>query len=61
MGRIKTKLIKRVTQEMIDKHGEKLSNDYEKNKATISNHLVTESKKIRNIVTGYATRIVKSK
>lgn len=61
MGRIKTKLIKRVTHEIIDKYGEKLTDDYTKNKVVINQHLKTESKKIKNIVAGYSTRLTKSR
>lgn len=61
MGRIKTSRIKRVTEEVIERFGNELTNDYSKNKVIINNHLITQSKKIKNIVAGYATRITKAK
>ncbi|MFW6272774.1 MAG: 30S ribosomal protein S17e [bacterium] len=61
MGRIKTSLVKRVTQEVIEKYGDELSKDYNENKEIIKKHLNTPSKKITNIVTGYATRLRKTK
>ena len=61
MGRIKTKLVKRVTHDIIEKYENELTNDYNKNKEVIKKHLDTPSKKITNIVTGYATRLTKSK
>ncbi len=61
MGRIKTKLIKRVTQDVMEKYGDEVSNDYVKNKEVINKHIETPSKKIKNIVAGYATRLSKNK
>lgn len=59
MGRIKTKYIKRKTKEIIDKYGDKFTTDYEENKRIISENYKFLSKKIRNIVAGYATRLTK--
>ncbi|MDI3473784.1 MAG: small subunit ribosomal protein S17e [Candidatus Woesearchaeota archaeon] len=59
MGRIKTKYIKRKTKEIIGKYGDKFTTDYEENKRIISEKYKFLSKKIRNIVAGYATRLTK--
>ena len=59
MGRIKTVLIKRKTRELLKMHGDKFTPDFEKNKEVVSKMISTQSKKLRNIIAGYVTRLVK--
>ena len=59
MGRIKTKLIKRVTQKMMELHSESFGEDFAKNKVAIKSFLDIKSHKIENIVTGYVTKLAK--
>ncbi|MAG39141.1 30S ribosomal protein S17e [Candidatus Woesearchaeota archaeon] len=59
MGRIKTKLIKAVTHRIIEEHEEELTNDFNKNKEIVEKLTDISSKKIRNTVAGYITRINK--
>ncbi len=59
MGRIKTMLIKRKTKEIMAEHGEKLTEDFEKNKEIITQVADVPSKKMRNVIAGYATRLKK--
>lgn len=61
VGRIKTKLVKRVTMQLIEKHSDKLKDNFEDNKKILSKLVDFPSKKIRNIIAGYVTRIMKSK
>lgn len=61
MGRIKTALIKRVTFNLLDKHSDKLTTDYSKNKELVLEKTTTKSKKLRNIIAGYLTRLTKNK
>ena len=56
MGRIKSTLIKRTTKELIKK--EQFFPDFEKNKKILGRTM--PSKRIRNMVAGYITRIIKS-
>ena len=60
MGRIKTKLIKRVTHELIAKYSDKFSSNYDENKKALNNLISVHSKKIRNAIAGYITRLKKS-
>ncbi|MDP3990660.1 MAG: 30S ribosomal protein S17e [archaeon] len=57
MGRIKTKLIKRKTLEVLSLHGDSFTSEFNKNKEMTDRFVKTESKKIRNIIAGYATRL----
>lgn len=59
MGRIKTQQIKRITHKLIEKHRDLLTDSYEGNKQVIGKLLDPSPKKLRNIIAGYATRIVK--
>ncbi|MCX6711855.1 MAG: 30S ribosomal protein S17e [Candidatus Woesearchaeota archaeon] len=59
MGRIKTTLIKRTTLKLYKDHKDRFKNDFEHNKGVVDELLITSSKKLRNIIAGYATRLVK--
>jgi len=61
MGRIKTTLIKRLTFKLYNAHRDNFKQDFEHNKKAVSELTDVESKKIRNIVAGYLTRLVKEK
>lgn len=59
MGRIKTALIKRKTKELLKMHGDKFTMDFSQNKQIANQYLKVNSKKLRNIVAGYMTRLKK--
>jgi len=56
MGRIKTKLIKAKTREILEKHGDKFTTDFSKNKEILSEVAIIHSKKMRNAIAGYIVR-----
>lgn len=58
MGRIKTKPIRGYTRELMKQAT--FTDDFTKNKAIIQQIATPQSKKIRNIVAGYITRLSKS-
>ncbi|MFC1648107.1 30S ribosomal protein S17e [Nanoarchaeota archaeon] len=60
MGRIKTQLIKSTTTEILKKHRDKFTTDFQKNKEIVGGVANLPSKKIRNIIAGYITRLLKS-
>jgi len=61
MGRIKTRVIKRLTRDIMELYEDRLTDDFEKNKEAIISLTGLTSKKLRNIVAGYATRLIKFK
>ncbi|MBD3202855.1 30S ribosomal protein S17e [Candidatus Woesearchaeota archaeon] len=61
MGRIKTQKIKRATEELIEKHGDKFKKNFKENKEILNELVDVPSKKMRNILAGYITRIVKTR
>jgi small subunit ribosomal protein S17e len=60
MGRIKTQLVKSATLKLMEENSEEFSKDFSKNKELVSKFTDVESKKIRNVIAGYITRMKKS-
>jgi small subunit ribosomal protein S17e len=58
MGRVKSALIKRTTRKLIELGPETYTSKFEDNKRMLTGTM--PSKRIRNIVAGYLTRIKKS-
>ncbi|MDP6293687.1 MAG: 30S ribosomal protein S17e [Candidatus Woesearchaeota archaeon] len=62
MGRIKTRLIKRLAHQLVKIHKPKLSTDFTENNKVISSYFSMDaSKKLRNCISGYVTRLMKIK
>lgn len=59
MGRIKTTLVKRKTRELLKIHGDFFATDFTQNKQAVNKTTIIYSKKIRNIIAGYITRLKK--
>jgi small subunit ribosomal protein S17e len=59
MGRIKTVLVKRVTKQLVSEHPDEFTEDFTKNKDVLKKYAKISSTKIRNVVAGYASRLVK--
>ncbi len=59
MGRIKTKLVKALTNEVFSKYGSEITTDFDENKKVIDSVQIGASKKLRNVIAGYATRMKK--
>ena len=54
-------LIKRNSLEIVEKSSSSFGKDFEQNKKEIAKHANFGSKKIRNIVAGYVTRLTKNR
>ena len=61
MGRIKTSLIKRIGLDIMNNFGDKVSQDYEQNKKLVEELTGISSKKLRNVIAGYITRLSKKR
>ena len=61
MGRIKTKLIKRNVKELNQRYPEKFLIDFNENKKLITETAELNSKKLRNVMAGYMTRLKRQK
>ncbi|MEM2006389.1 MAG: 30S ribosomal protein S17e [Sulfolobales archaeon] len=59
MGKVYTSLIKRTARKLVELYPGEVSEDFEKNKEVVSRYLDVKSKKLRNQIAGYLTRLVK--
>lgn len=59
MGRIKTKLIKRSANKLMESHKGKFSKEFAKNKVVLEETAEIGSKKLRNVTAGYLVRLAK--
>ncbi|MBI4448921.1 30S ribosomal protein S17e [Candidatus Woesearchaeota archaeon] len=59
MGRIKTTLQKRLARKIVAQKGEGLGTEFDGNKKAISIACDFPSKKLRNVVAGYVTRLMR--
>ena len=59
MGRIRTTLVKSVSEKIYSRHKDKLGKSFEKNKKQVENFAEINSKKLRNTIVGYITKLAK--
>ena len=58
MGRIKTQLVKRTAWKLFKENKDSFKKDFNENKKIVMTILEFRSKKLRNVVAGYLTRMV---
>jgi len=61
MGRIRTQLIKRMSRKFLELHPDEFTPNFEENKKKMDELADIPSKKMRNRVAGYVTKLVKTK
>lgn len=61
MGRIRTLFIKRTGRKFMKKYSDQLSNNFSENKKKIDKLAEIPSKKMRNRLAGYITKLTKTK
>lgn len=59
MGRIKTQLVKRVALKLMRMDSDRFKKAFSENKKILTEVAEINSKKLRNIIAGYLTRLVK--
>lgn len=59
MGRIKTTLVKRASIKVTKENPGKFKKDFNSNKKIVDEYLDVPSKKLRNVIAGYITRLTK--
>lgn len=57
MGRIKTTFVKNIGKELMEKHPESFSGNFEDNKKALAPLVSFTSRKMRNLVAGYITSV----
>lgn len=61
MGRIKTAFVKRITKKLVSENRDQFKENFEENKKIVGELADIPSLKLRNVIAGYVTRIIKSK
>lgn len=59
MGRVKTKLVKSVTEDLFEYYEDEFTDEFDENKEVVEAYLDGASKTLRNTIAGYATRLKK--
>lgn len=59
MGRIKTQLLRRTGLKLFREHEKEFKSDFTFNKKKVDELILVQSKKLRNIIAGYITRLHK--
>ncbi|MAG45229.1 MAG: 30S ribosomal protein S17e [Nanoarchaeota archaeon] len=59
MGRIKTQLVKRIALKLMRMDSDRFKKDFSENKKILAEVSEINSKKLRNIIAGYLTRLVR--
>lgn len=57
MGKVRTEQVKRIARELLDRYEDKFTMDFETNKKLVDTLTNISSKKLRNRVAGYTTRL----
>ena len=61
MGKVRSILIKNVSKELINKYPDIFITDFEQNKRLLDKYLEIDSKHLRNRISGYMVKLLKSK
>lgn len=61
MGKVRTEMVKRISEELVEKYPNNFSADFEANKQFLKEIGLEVSKKLRNRIAGYISRIIKSR
>ncbi len=59
MGRIKTSYVKNISREVFEKHKDKFTTDFSKNKQFLKENFELSSQKLTNVISGYITKLKK--
>ena len=58
MGKVRTEMVKRISIDLIDKYPKSFTMEFEQNKQFLKEIGLDVSKKLRNKIAGYVTRLV---
>jgi len=59
LGKVRTETIKRIAKNLLERHPDKFTVDYEANKRVIDQIVDSRSKRLRNRISGYLTGLKK--
>jgi small subunit ribosomal protein S17e len=61
MGRVKTQIVKRTSKKLVAEHEKEFTKDFKENKTVLAKLADIPSAKLRNVIAGYITRLIKTK
>jgi len=59
MGKVRPSIVKRTARKLLEMYPTEFTDDFETNKNLVKKYLDVKSKKLRNQIAGYITRLVK--
>ena len=57
MGKVRTDTVKRTSRELIRRYPERFTGEFESDKQAVNDLVITQSKRLRNRIAGYVTRL----
>ena len=57
MGKVRIETVKRVSRELLRRYPERFTGEFESDKQAVNELVVTQSKRLRNRIAGYVTRL----
>ncbi len=61
LGKVRPAYIKRTARKLLQLYPDKFTDDFEHNKKVVTELTIVDSKRVRNRIAGYITRLVKIK
>ncbi|RLE82443.1 MAG: 30S ribosomal protein S17e [Thermoprotei archaeon] len=61
MGKVRPAYVKRTARKLLQMYPDKFTTDFEHNKKMVAELTVVDSKRVRNRIAGYITRLVRIK
>lgn len=61
MGRVRPRHVKRLARDLVSRHEDDFTQDFDHNKEVLKDMDLVESKKLRNRVAGYIVRVLQNK
>jgi len=58
LGKVRTVLIKRLSKELVERYSDSFSTDFDQNKEVVDELLNNTTKRLRNRIAGYVTRLM---
>jgi small subunit ribosomal protein S17e len=59
MGKVRTEMVKRISLDLVDRYERSLTTEFEQNKQFLKEIGLDVSKRLRNKIAGYITRLMK--
>jgi len=59
MGKVRTELVKRISEELVERYPRSFTSEFEENKRFLGEIGLDVSKKLRNRIAGYTSRIIR--